>query len=80
MAVVRLFAAARIAAGTGCDQVSGATVDEVLAAAAERYGEGFVEVLRRCQVWLNGEPAEGDAPLGEEDEVGILPPVSGGGR
>ena len=56
MAVIRLFAAARLAAGTGSDQLPGATVDEVLSAAVERYGRGFAEVLQGCQVWLNGEP------------------------
>ncbi len=79
MAVIRLFAAARIAAGTGADQLPGETVEEVLAAAVERYDDGFAEVLRQCQVWLNGEPAGGDERVADDDEVAILPPVSGGG-
>jgi len=29
-------------------------------------------------VWVNGEPAEPDVPVGETDEVALLPPVSGG--
>ena len=78
MAVVRLFAAARLAAGTGSDQLPGATVDEVLSAAVERYGRGFAEVLQGCQVWLNGEPRAGDASVVDEDEIAVLPPVSGG--
>lgn len=79
MAVVRLFAAARIAAGTGSDQLPGGTVDEVLAVAVERYGEAFRDVLGRCQVWVNGDPTTGGAPVTEQDEVAVLPPVSGGG-
>ncbi|MDQ6697707.1 MAG: MoaD/ThiS family protein [Actinomycetota bacterium] len=79
MAVVRLFAAARIAAGTGSDRLPGTTIDEVLAAAIDRYDSGFAEVLPGCQVWLNGEPAGGGQRVADEDEVAILPPVSGGG-
>ncbi len=56
----------------------GTTVEEVLAAAVERYDDGFAQVLRGCQVWLNGEPTGGDAGVTDEDEVAILPPVSGG--
>ena len=78
MATLRLFAGAREAAGTGRDVVSGATVDEVLAEARRRYGEGFAAVLARSRVWRNGEPASGEEPVGPDDEVAVLPPVSGG--
>lgn len=80
MAVLRLFAAAREAAGTDRDHVAGATVAEVLAAARARYGDRFAAVLAASRVWVNGSPAgEGDA-VGEGDEVAVLPPVSGGCR
>lgn len=78
MAVLRLFAAAREAAGTGRDDVPGATVADVLAAARDRYGERFTAVLADSRVWLNGEPAVGTEPVGPGDEVAVLPPVSGG--
>ena len=78
MATLRLFAAAREAAGTGRDDVEGATVGEVLAEARRRYGEGFAAVLDRSRVWRNGEPAAGGEPVGPEDEVAVPPPVSGG--
>lgn len=78
MAVLRLFASARDAAGTGRDTMPGATVDEVLEAARARYGTGFAEVLDRCRVWCNGEPVTGSEPVGDGDEVAVLPPVSGG--
>ena len=78
MAVLRLFAAARIAAGTSHDLVPGATVDDVLDAAVDRYGDEFREVLATCAVWVNGGVAEGTTPLSDDDEVGVLPPVSGG--
>ena len=78
MPVVRLFAQAREAAGTSSDVIVGSTVAEVLRGASARFGDGFTEVLPICGVWVNGEPAEGDAAVGDADEVAILPPVSGG--
>lgn len=78
MAVLRLFAAAREAAGTNRDEVPGATVAEVLDAARARYGAGFVALLPTCRVWVNGEQADPSTPVGDGDEVAVLPPVSGG--
>ena len=78
MAVLRLFAAAREAAGTGRAAVDGATVGAVLDAAAERFGPSFVDVLGTCRVWRNGEPASRDEAVSASDEVAVLPPVSGG--
>lgn len=78
MAVVRLFAAARVAAGTGRDEVPGATVGDVLSEAIRRYGAGFEEVLDGCRIWLNGDAAEPSDRVTESDEVAVLPPVSGG--
>jgi sulfur-carrier protein len=78
MAVLRLFASAREAAGTGRDEVAGATVGDVLATARSRYGQAFADLLGSCQVWRNGEPTELEAPVGPGDEVAVLPPVSGG--
>ena len=78
MPTIRLFAAAREAAGTDRDTLDGDTVQGVLDAAVERYGAGFGALLGSCRVWVNGEPAEGDDPVGDADEVAVLPPVSGG--
>ena len=75
---LRLFATARLAAGTGRDTVQGATVGDVLGAARGRYGPGFAEVLAGCRVWRNGQPAEPTDELADDDEVAVLPPVSGG--
>jgi molybdopterin converting factor small subunit len=80
MAILRLFAAAREAAGTGRATVKARTVGAVLQEAKERYGEEFSAVCAQSRVWLNGEPADPDAPVGESDEVAVLPPVSGGAR
>jgi molybdopterin synthase sulfur carrier subunit len=78
MARVRLFAAARDAAGTGRDDVPGGTVGEVVAAACERYGAPFVDVVSTSKIWVNGEIAGSDDPIGPTDELAVLPPVSGG--
>jgi sulfur-carrier protein len=78
MPTLRLFAAARDAAGVGQDAVPGGTVDDVLAIACERYGERFAAVLGQSRVWVNGEPAASRVFVGDDDEVAVLPPVSGG--
>lgn len=78
MAIVRLFASARDAAGTGRDELPGTTVREVVDAALDRYGDTFGAVLATSRIWVNGEPAGSDDPIGPADEVAVLPPVSGG--
>ena len=78
MAVLRLFASAREAAGVGTETIDGADVGQVLDRACERFGEGFAAVLTRCRVWVNGGPADRSTPVTDRDEVAVLPPVSGG--
>jgi molybdopterin synthase sulfur carrier subunit len=78
MAVLRLFASAREAAGTDRATIDAATVGEVLDEARSRYGAVFTAVLERSRVWCNGDPAEPGDPVGPGDEVAVLPPVSGG--
>jgi molybdopterin synthase sulfur carrier subunit len=78
VATLRLFAGAREAAGTSRVVVDGSTVGEVLAEARRRFGEGFTAVLARSRVWRNGEPAAEGEAVGPDDEVAVLPPVSGG--
>jgi molybdopterin synthase sulfur carrier subunit len=77
---LRLFAAAREAAGTTSIEVDAATVGEVLAIARERFGAEFSAVLAGSRVWVDGdEPAAGDAtPVSAGAEIAVLPPVSGG--
>jgi molybdopterin converting factor small subunit len=52
----------------------------LLDSARARYGEQFTAVLDRARVWVNGDdPEAGDATvLNADDEVAVLPPVSGG--
>ena len=77
---LRLFAAAREAAGTSSITLDHDTVGEVLDAARARFGPEFTAVLAGSRVWLDGdEPSAGDAtPVSEGAEVAVLPPVSGG--
>jgi len=78
MAIVRLFAAAREAAGTGRDDLPGDTVGAVLGEAGRRYGERFEAVLSTCKIWVNGDPADPADAISATDELAVLPPVSGG--
>jgi molybdopterin synthase sulfur carrier subunit len=78
VAIVRMFASAREAAGTGRDVVPGETVGEVLATATERFGPRFGEVLASCRIWVNGDDATDATTVSDDDEVAVLPPVSGG--
>jgi sulfur-carrier protein len=78
VAILRLFASAREAAGTDRAELPGDTVAEVLDAARDAFGDGFARVLEVSNVWLNGDDAPLDAPVAADDEVAVLPPVSGG--
>ena len=75
---VRLFAALREEAGSPVVESEGATAGEVADALSERFGERFARIARAGSLVVNGERAERDTPVGEGDEVAILPPVSGG--
>lgn len=78
MATLRLFASVREAAGVSSTEIDAGTVGEVIEIASETYGEGFRSLLGSCRVWVNGEPADDADPVGPDDEVALLPPVSGG--
>jgi molybdopterin converting factor small subunit len=78
MARLRLFAGLRQAAGTGNAVIPGDSVAEILLAASAAYGSDFERGLVTANVWVNGEPATGTTVVGDDDEVAVLPPVSGG--
>lgn len=79
MATLRLFASVREAAGGERSlTIAGDTVNDVIQAASEKFGDHFAALLPTCKVWVNGEPAEMDTAIVDADEVAILPPVSGG--
>jgi len=78
MATLRLFASIREAAATSSVEIDASTIGEVVRVASERFGPSFGELVPTCRVWCNGEPAFADDPVGPDDEVALLPPVSGG--
>ncbi|HEY1761157.1 MAG TPA: MoaD/ThiS family protein [Acidimicrobiales bacterium] len=78
MARLLLLGPAREAAGVRNDVIDGDTVALVLQHCVTRYGDAFAAVLAASQVWVNGEVADGDDPVAANDEVAVLPPISGG--
>ncbi len=75
---LRLFGPVAEAAGTKSDLLEGSSVEEVLDAARSRYGPHFAEQVQTCRIWVNGEARQPGVTLCDEDEVALLPPVSGG--
>lgn len=80
MTEVLFFARARELAGTRRTVLEGATVEEVVRAATERYGEEFGALCATCTVVVDGEtvPRVEFAHTPPGAELAILPPVSGG--
>lgn len=76
--VLRVFAAAREAVGSSTVIVAGETVAQVLDNAIVQFGEKFADVLAQSKVWVNGEEVPRSRAVSDNDEVAVLPPVSGG--
>lgn len=78
---VVFFAGAKQAAGTGrasLELEEGTTLSQLAGLLGEHYGEDLAALLPSCALWVNGEPAEPSSTLQPDDEVAVLPPVSGG--
>lgn len=80
MATLRLFANLREAAGTARAEIDGETVGEILDAAGARFGDRFRAGLAVANIWVNGDTADRATKVGAEDEVALIPPVSGGAQ
>ena len=78
MARLRLFGPAREAAGLSSITLPGGSVSAVIAAAEEQFGEQFSRVVAVSSIWLNGDAAGPEAEVNDDDEVAVIPPVSGG--
>jgi molybdopterin converting factor small subunit len=78
MARLRLFGPAREAAGTSGTAIPGKSVAAVVAGARALFGEPFSTVLDGSRIWVNGNEADPATPVGDDDEIAVIPPVSGG--
>lgn len=78
MPKLRLFARFREIVGTDEITVEEGTVGEILDRASDSYGSAFAHGLEVSGVWVNGNPADRDTIVGEDDEVAVIPPISGG--
>lgn len=78
MPTVRFFAQAREAAGASSVVISGSTVEQVLANAVAQFGAGLQGVIDISKVWVNGEEVSRLHIVSDNDEIAVLPPVSGG--
>ena len=73
---VRLFAAAREAAGTAQVQITPGPIGQQLAALG--LGERFDQVLGACTLMCDGVRLEPDAEVPAGAVVDVLPPFAGG--
>jgi molybdopterin converting factor small subunit len=80
MAKLRLFAGMREIAGTSRVDIPAGTIAELVEAASEKFGPDFRKGMETARIWLNGDEASLSDPVTEDDEVVILPPVSGGSQ
>jgi molybdopterin converting factor small subunit len=78
VARLRLFGPAREAAGTASITLAGDSVLAIIAAAEAEFGRPFSQVVAVSNIWLNGEPVDPDTSVEDDDEVAVIPPVSGG--
>lgn len=74
---VRLFAAAREAAGTSETSVEAATIGDVLDALTHRY-EALGPVLTRCSILVDGTRTTDRSTPIADGPVDVLPPYAGG--
>jgi molybdopterin converting factor small subunit len=78
VAWLRLFGPAREAAGLASVSLPGESVSAVIAAAEDKFGPQFSRVVAVSHVWLNGDETTPDTEVNDDDEVAVIPPVSGG--
>jgi molybdopterin synthase sulfur carrier subunit len=79
---VRYWAAARSAAGCESDQLSGATLADVIAASSALHGQGLAMLLNICSYLIDGRPAKridaARTDLVAGAVIEVLPPFAGG--
>jgi molybdopterin converting factor small subunit len=75
---VRLFAALRELAGASEVDAAGETAGQVVDDLSARFGDRFAKVARAGSIVVDGERASPDRRLRGDEEMAVLPPVSGG--
>lgn len=80
MAKVRLFANLREIAGASRIDVPADTVGKAVEFVSDKYGQDFAKGVETSRIWVNGEEAQAADSLSDNDELVILPPVSGGSQ
>ncbi|MBA3728160.1 MAG: MoaD/ThiS family protein [Actinobacteria bacterium] len=75
---ILLFASLREIAGTDALESSAVSVGDLIEELTARLGPEFARILRAGAIVVNGSTAGPDQALSPDDEVGLLPPVSGG--
>jgi len=78
MARVRLFANLREIAGSSQVDIEGDTVGAVVAGLGDRFGPEFRRHLQTARLWKNGNEGSFEDPVKDDDELAVIPPVSGG--
>jgi len=78
VATLRLFASIREIAGTSSLEVDVNNVSDAITEACAQFGDDFAALVPSCRIWVNGNPAEPTDSVTTQDEIALLPPVSGG--
>tara|TARA_B100001769_G_scaffold24763_1_gene16378 strand:- start:4268 stop:5749 length:1482 start_codon:yes stop_codon:yes gene_type:complete len=78
VATLRLFASIREIAGTSSLEVDVNNVSDAITEACAQFGDDFAALVPSCRIWVNGNPAEPIDSVTAQDEIALLPPVSGG--
>ncbi len=85
--IVRMYATVREIAGKSEIKVEANNLEDLLHKLSEMFGEAFVRLSKRGDmdegivILLNGRnlsPSDADVRFGQNDEICIFPPVSGG--
>lgn len=76
---VRLFAALREIAGASILDLDADDVSSLLDQLSQEFGPEFDRIMASGAVVVDGEAVGKDRALSPDDEVALLPPVSGGG-
>jgi len=75
---VRLFAALREIAGASELELNAPDVGSLLDQLSDRFGPEFERIISAGAVVVDGETVDRERTLHPDDDVALLPPVSGG--